>query len=333
MKFALSICIPTFNRAEYLSQLLESIVSQPESSTVEIVISDNASTDTTTETVERFKSRHSAITFSSSSSNLGADLNYLRSIELAHGEYCWFMGSDDTMRPGSISAMMEALERKRDIYLCNRIDCDSSMKPIRTMRWLPGCANGSVFDLFDPESAADYFNLAAGIGAVFSFLSSIIFKRSRWNDAPYNDSYTGTLYSHVHKLLSFGGPSCMLEYLNSPLVCSRGSNDSFMGEGKIRRFLYDIDGYLKLADSHFSQQPRTREAFLSILARGHKWFSLKIRVMTRSEQQWHSIREKLSACGFSPLLLAIYDLAGPFKFFLRFPVKVIALLRAHGKIA
>lgn len=49
MKPLISICIPTYNRKEYLKKSIESIVTQPEftNGTVEIVISDNASTDET----------------------------------------------------------------------------------------------------------------------------------------------------------------------------------------------------------------------------------------------------------------------------------------------
>lgn len=45
----LSICIPTYNRAEYLAKSLDTLVCLPEfnSSEVEVVISDNASTDNT----------------------------------------------------------------------------------------------------------------------------------------------------------------------------------------------------------------------------------------------------------------------------------------------
>jgi len=53
----LSICIPTFNRAEYLEKTLLSIVNQKrfqETYDVEIVISDNCSTDNTREIVERY---------------------------------------------------------------------------------------------------------------------------------------------------------------------------------------------------------------------------------------------------------------------------------------
>lgn len=45
----LSICIPTYNRSQYLKETIDSIIGQEEfkSENVEIVISDNCSTDDT----------------------------------------------------------------------------------------------------------------------------------------------------------------------------------------------------------------------------------------------------------------------------------------------
>ena len=59
----LSICIPTFNRSSYLRNTLNSIVSQQEflSEKVEIIISDNASTDETPDVVKEFTAKYSNI--------------------------------------------------------------------------------------------------------------------------------------------------------------------------------------------------------------------------------------------------------------------------------
>jgi glycosyltransferase involved in cell wall biosynthesis len=56
----LSICIPTFNRAPFLEKTLESIVGQKiflETDMVEVVVSDNCSTDGTTGTAAAFQMR------------------------------------------------------------------------------------------------------------------------------------------------------------------------------------------------------------------------------------------------------------------------------------
>ena len=68
----LSICIPTYNRAQYLEVSLDALIVELQdfSDQVEIVVSDNASTDTTREIVERAKMRFAHISYSRNEENL-----------------------------------------------------------------------------------------------------------------------------------------------------------------------------------------------------------------------------------------------------------------------
>jgi abequosyltransferase len=95
----LSICIPTYNRRKYLGDTITSIttqVSAADASRIEICVSDNASTDGTEILIRELQSRTPVrIIYFRNETNLGADANYLRAVELASGDYCWFMGSDD----------------------------------------------------------------------------------------------------------------------------------------------------------------------------------------------------------------------------------------------
>lgn len=55
-EYLVSICIPTYNRAPYLKKCIESLICQPEflSGRVEIVVSDNASTDDTENLIKQY---------------------------------------------------------------------------------------------------------------------------------------------------------------------------------------------------------------------------------------------------------------------------------------
>ena len=101
----LSICIPTYNRENYLSQLLESIVIQaPNDGSIEICVSDNASTDNTEAMIRHYRNQFNYIVYHCNDTNLGADKNYLKCVALASGEYCWLMGSDDQLITGAIKS-------------------------------------------------------------------------------------------------------------------------------------------------------------------------------------------------------------------------------------
>ena len=54
-----SICVPLYNKKEYLTQTLETVLGQTYSN-IEVVISDNGSTDGSSEIAREFASRDSA---------------------------------------------------------------------------------------------------------------------------------------------------------------------------------------------------------------------------------------------------------------------------------
>ena len=71
----LSICIPTYNRVEYLEKTIKSIVSQEEfkNGKVEIVISDNASTDATEDLCIKYSSNYKNFIYSRNPQNINND--------------------------------------------------------------------------------------------------------------------------------------------------------------------------------------------------------------------------------------------------------------------
>jgi len=105
----LSICIPTYNRARFIGEAIESVIAQA-TDEVEIAISDNASTDNTREIVTQYQKRFARFRYACNAENLGAELNGPKAIELATGDYCWILGSDDRISQGGIQTVLKALE-------------------------------------------------------------------------------------------------------------------------------------------------------------------------------------------------------------------------------
>lgn len=71
----LSVCIPTYNRAEYLKKSIESIICQDEfkNKQVEIVIADNASTDNTEIMVKPYAQKYENIFYYRNGENINND--------------------------------------------------------------------------------------------------------------------------------------------------------------------------------------------------------------------------------------------------------------------
>ena len=294
MHLSLSFCIPTYNRANYLRETLDSIINQSNDS-IEIVISDNASTDNTEDVVREAKLKFPNIIYYRWPQNMGADLNYLKTVELAHGDFCWFLGSDDVIKKGAVDKLLSETKDGHDIYLCSEYLCDLKLKPYSIHYLLPKQIPDSVFNLSSKNELLRYFQLAQSHSALFGYLSSIIFKREKWLSVKYDESYTGTLYSHMFMLYSFIETGCRLKYIKEPLVYWRSGNDSFGGPGKIQsRYMIDINGFKKIMDAFFSGNSEILTAFRGAFRRHHPLKNIAyLRLNTASEIDWKEIERKL----------------------------------------
>lgn len=108
----LSLTIPTYNRAKYLGQLLETVLPQFAGITpdvAEVVISDNASEDGTRELVESFVARGLTIRYVRNEVNKGSDANFLQCLDLARGQYAWVLGDDDLLESHAIQSLLSLL--------------------------------------------------------------------------------------------------------------------------------------------------------------------------------------------------------------------------------
>jgi hypothetical protein len=87
----LTIGIPTYNRAHMLPTSLSAALSQTHDD-VEVIVSDNASTDNTEEVVRKFGRR---VRYYRNETNLGPSANFCRLVELATGDYFSWLQDDD----------------------------------------------------------------------------------------------------------------------------------------------------------------------------------------------------------------------------------------------
>ena len=104
----LSVCIATYNRAEYIGKTLESIIPQL-TDEVEIVIADGASTDNTSRVVKHYAEACKQINYIQLPSKGGVDQDYCKAVELANGEYCWLFTDDDLIQPMAISTALNEI--------------------------------------------------------------------------------------------------------------------------------------------------------------------------------------------------------------------------------
>lgn len=122
----LTIAIPTYNRSKHLGELLESLIPQLEHTPeVEIIISDNASSDNTVQVVSLYQQRSSVIKYIKNPVNIGSDANFLQCFEKSSGKYLWIFGDDDILLPGGLSKILSHLTvNEYDLIYLNSIAFD-----------------------------------------------------------------------------------------------------------------------------------------------------------------------------------------------------------------
>ena len=113
-----SIGVPVFNGDKYLAAALEAVRLQTYRN-LEVIISDNGSTDRTREICERYVSEDSRFRYFCNEFNIGVAGNFNRVFELSSGKYFKWWAFDDLCAPRYIEQCAEVLEQKASAVVCH----------------------------------------------------------------------------------------------------------------------------------------------------------------------------------------------------------------------
>jgi glycosyltransferase involved in cell wall biosynthesis len=107
----LTIAIPTYNRAADLTTALAHIAGQlgPVADAVEVLVSDNCSTDGTEGVVRKYIEQGFRINYYKNRENIGPDNNFLQCFNAASGKYVWILGDDDIVLDGALARILPVL--------------------------------------------------------------------------------------------------------------------------------------------------------------------------------------------------------------------------------
>ncbi|MES2837548.1 MAG: glycosyltransferase family 2 protein [Bacteroidota bacterium] len=113
-----SVCIPVYNGEKYINETLDCVLGQTYKN-IEVIISDNCSTDRTIELIKAYND--SRVKIFSNEKNEGIKYNYLKVFTYATGKYLTFMGADDGMDITTIIKEVKILEdeKYKDVVLVN----------------------------------------------------------------------------------------------------------------------------------------------------------------------------------------------------------------------
>lgn len=113
----LSIGLPVYNGSAHLRESMISLLEQ-DIEDLEVVVSDNASTDETSDICMDFARRDPRVSYHRSESNVGAAENFNRVFALCSGEYFMWASDDDVWHPRYASACISKLTHQPSAVLC-----------------------------------------------------------------------------------------------------------------------------------------------------------------------------------------------------------------------
>jgi glycosyltransferase involved in cell wall biosynthesis len=112
----ISVGLPVYNAAERVRDVVRSVLAQDHAE-LELVISDNASTDDTGDVCRELAAKDERIVYHRQSENVGILNNFRTTMRIATGPYFRWIGDDDRLEPACVSTLLQRFEADRRLIL------------------------------------------------------------------------------------------------------------------------------------------------------------------------------------------------------------------------
>ncbi len=210
-----TVITPTYNRAEYLPETIESVLLQ-DYPNIEYIVLDDGSKDNTLEVIKKYSDK----IIIEAHANIGETETVNKGFRMAKGEFICVVNSDDPLLPSAITKMVSMFLAEPDALAVypDWVEIDPLSKPIKEMR-LPD---------YDIINMITDFNVAMGPGNIF--------RRSVLEKYGFRDTkrrYTGDL-EFWFRLASHGNllhvPEILATHRTHPHSASVSDKSSKMAE-------------------------------------------------------------------------------------------------------
>lgn len=111
-----SVGVPLYNGEKYVAATIESLLNQTFSD-FELILSDNASTDSSGAICATYAARDSRVKYHPSPTNLGACANFHRCFHLSSGEYFRWNPADDLVSPNLLERAVDILDHDPSVFV------------------------------------------------------------------------------------------------------------------------------------------------------------------------------------------------------------------------
>lgn len=218
----LSICIPTYNRVNELKISLSEILNQAAKyqDKIEVIVSNNASTDETEEVLNEFKSEYPFLKVYKNDLNIGFNLNFFRlSDEYATGKYFWLIGDDDVIDYNAVEIILQVLEDNQDISFIGlnfRVLSVNEIAEVSRVKIENDIKTTKMYGLLNEQCRAEnllgtFISCNIILLDKFKTFDKSIFSSNSWNDYK-------SLFPHAHMMIKTLTPDEDVVYIKKPLL-------------------------------------------------------------------------------------------------------------------
>lgn len=218
----LTIGIPTYNRRVYLQECIERLLPQIEENyeRVELYISNNCSSDDTSDFLERIAMAHPAVTYYIQPENLGAERNFISIFKHATGKYVWILSDDDIVVDNGVKHLLDYLEKNPDLNYAHMNNYFFKGDYSHSAMTKPRLANKRDMVL---TSKADVIRM---IGCNITLITTSIFNTGMIHRIDDLEQYIPTLFVQGYAfLLSTKDSEAKVGYIGNPIVAVRQNSE------------------------------------------------------------------------------------------------------------
>ena len=103
---------------------------------VEVIVSDNSSSDETQEYLQELLLKHACLTVHRNEKNIGAEGNFYNLPAYAKGKYLWMLGDDDVVSSGALDKVLPLLQEGPDYIALNFRSSDENLEKEGVKSWV-----------------------------------------------------------------------------------------------------------------------------------------------------------------------------------------------------
>ncbi len=221
---AISVIMPSYNYAHYITEAIDSILSQTFTD-FELIIIDDGSSDTTRQVLSRLKDPRIRIYFQK---NHGVSFTMNRGIRLSRSKYICFLDCDDVYHPEKLARQVEMLNKGFDIVTTKVKTIDANG------RFVPHSFTDEWFNNFDEKQIFGKDRKIHFLRGNYLCKSAIALRRSLFDKFGLYDTRLITAYDYDlwYKMLA----KTRITRIDQPLLYYRyhGKNDSLVHSARMR---------------------------------------------------------------------------------------------------